>query len=56
MESLASLPLETSHKYISAKERRESGIPDNLIRLSIGIENSEDIIEDLERAISGGKR
>jgi len=56
VESLASLPLETSHKYISAKERRESGIPDNLIRLSIGIENSEDIIEDLERAISGGKR
>ena len=56
VESLASLPLETSHKYISAKERTESGIPDNLIRLSIGIENSEDIIEDLERAISGGKR
>ncbi|MCJ2555554.1 MAG: PLP-dependent aspartate aminotransferase family protein [Candidatus Thermoplasmatota archaeon] len=56
VESLASLPLETSHKYISAKERRESGIPDNLIRLSIGIENSEDIIEDLERAISGGNR
>lgn len=56
VESLASLPLETSHKYISAEERRESGIPDNLIRLSIGIENSEDIIEDLERAISGGKR
>ena len=56
VESLASLPLETSHKYISAKERRESGIPDNLIRLSVGIENSEDIIEDLERAISGGKR
>lgn len=56
VESLASLPLETSHKYISAKERRESGIPDNLIRLSIGIENSEDIIEDLKRAISGGKR
>ncbi len=56
VESLASLPLETSHKYISAKERRESGIPDNLIRLSIGIENSEDIVDDLERAISGGKR
>jgi cystathionine beta-lyase/cystathionine gamma-synthase len=53
VESLASLPLETSHKYISAEERRASGIPDNLIRLSIGIENVEDVIEDLERAIAG---
>ncbi|MFQ5910137.1 MAG: trans-sulfuration enzyme family protein [Thermoplasmata archaeon] len=52
VESLASLPLETSHKYISAKERRDSGIPDNLIRLSVGIEDPEDIIEDLERAIT----
>jgi cystathionine beta-lyase/cystathionine gamma-synthase len=53
VESVASLPLETSHKYISAEERRESGIPDNLIRLSIGIENVEDIIEDLEQAVAG---
>ncbi|MFQ6107845.1 MAG: trans-sulfuration enzyme family protein [Thermoplasmata archaeon] len=52
VESLASLPLETSHKYLSLRERRASGIPDNLIRLSTGIEDSEDIIEDLERAIS----
>jgi cystathionine beta-lyase/cystathionine gamma-synthase len=53
VESLASLPLETSHKYISAEERRASGIPDNLIRLSIGIENAEDIVDDLERAVHG---
>jgi methionine-gamma-lyase len=52
VESLASLPLETSHKYISAEERTESGIADNLIRLSTGIEDSEDIIEDLKQAIS----
>lgn len=52
VESLASLPLETSHKYISAKERKQSGIPDTLIRLSTGIEDSEDIIEDLEQAIA----
>lgn len=52
VESLASLPLETSHKYISAEERTESGIADNLIRLSTGIEDSEDIIEDLKQAIA----
>lgn len=51
VESLASLPLETSHKYISAEERKESGISDTLIRLSIGIEDSKDIIEDLKQAI-----
>lgn len=51
VESLASLPLETSHKYITTEDRRASGIPDSLIRLSVGIENQEDIIEDLKQAL-----
>lgn len=46
-KSLACLPSEMTHKSIPAEKRRAAGINDSLIRLSVGIECVEDLIEDL---------
>ena len=51
VESLISQPLATSHYSVPAKDRAAMGINDNLVRLSIGIEASEDIIADLAQAL-----
>ncbi|HET6399105.1 MAG TPA: PLP-dependent aspartate aminotransferase family protein [Candidatus Thermoplasmatota archaeon] len=50
VESLASLPAETSHAYMGADARRALGIGDGLVRLSVGIEDVEDLRADLRRA------
>jgi len=52
VETLICCPAETSHIRISAEERDRIGIPDSLLRLSVGIENVEDLIEDLEKALN----
>lgn len=44
-------PVMSSHREISPKHRERMGIRDNLVRLSVGIEAPEDIIEDLDRAL-----
>ncbi len=41
----------TSHRYLSKEERETEGIKDSLLRLSIGIEDVEDLINDLEQAL-----
>jgi cystathionine beta-lyase/cystathionine gamma-synthase len=51
VESLVSLPLETSHAYASAAKRRADGIGDGLVRISIGIEDAADLAADLRQAI-----
>ncbi|PYB69065.1 cystathionine gamma-lyase [Thermoplasma sp. Kam2015] len=51
VESLITLPAETSHSSLSKEERERMGISDNLVRFSIGIEDSEDLIADLENAL-----
>jgi cystathionine gamma-synthase len=51
VESLIEQPLVMSYYEMSPDERRVLGIPDNMIRLSCGIENVEDLIEDLKRAL-----
>ncbi|MCK8817285.1 O-acetylhomoserine aminocarboxypropyltransferase/cysteine synthase [Natroniella sulfidigena] len=43
-------PASTTHEQLSAEEQQEAGISENLIRLSIGIENVDDIIADLGQA------
>lgn len=53
VKSLACLPSEMTHKSIPAEKRRASGIADSLIRLSVGIENVEDLIEDVARSLEG---
>ncbi len=50
VESLVTIPATTSHSGLSAQERQKMGISDGLIRLSVGIEATEDLIEDFERA------
>jgi cystathionine beta-lyase/cystathionine gamma-synthase len=51
VESLVTRPAATSHAGMSAEERAATGITDTLVRLSVGIEDSEDLIEDLEQAL-----
>ncbi|MGI9076221.1 MAG: trans-sulfuration enzyme family protein [Gemmatimonadaceae bacterium] len=50
-ESLASEPRFTSHTHLSPAERAAIGIPDGLVRFSIGIEDADDLIADLEEAL-----
>jgi cystathionine gamma-synthase len=52
VESLIEQPLVMSYYQCSPEERQQFGIPDNMIRLACGIENSEDLIEDLEQSLS----
>jgi cysteine-S-conjugate beta-lyase len=52
VESLISSPILTSHRYLSKAERQNLGINDNLLRLSAGIENADDLIEDIDQAIT----
>jgi cystathionine beta-lyase/cystathionine gamma-synthase len=51
VETIISRPADTSHSKISAKDRERIGISDSLLRLSVGIENVEDLKEDLEQAM-----
>ena len=51
--SLATHPATTTHMRIGAEERARLGIGDGVVRLSVGLEDSQDLIEDLERALSG---
>jgi cystathionine beta-lyase/cystathionine gamma-synthase len=51
VESLVSIPVLTSHAMISAGQRAEMGVTEQMVRLSVGIENADDQIEDLERAL-----
>ena len=50
-ESLAELPYLMTHASIEEKERVSLGVTNNLIRLSVGLENPQDLIEDLDQAL-----
>lgn len=52
VESLANYPALMTHASIPAEKRAEIGITDDLVRLSVGIEDIDDLIADLERAFS----
>ena len=52
VESLISVPAQMTHASIPAERRAELGIGDGLVRISVGIEDVEDLIEDLAEAIS----
>lgn len=49
--SLAEHPATMSHASMSAEHRKKAGINDELIRLSVGLENADDLIEDLSQAL-----
>ncbi len=51
VESLAGHPASMTHASIPKEEREKTGVVDSLIRLSVGIEDEEDLIEDLKQAL-----
>ncbi|MEK9531128.1 MAG: PLP-dependent transferase, partial [Flavobacteriaceae bacterium] len=51
VESLAGHPASMTHASIPKEEREKTGVTDGLIRLSVGIEDSEDLIADLAQAL-----
>lgn len=52
VESLISVPAQMTHASIPAERRAELGIVEGLVRISVGIEDVEDLIEDLEQALN----
>lgn len=56
VETLVSQPSRTSHAGMSAAERAAAGIPPGAFRLSIGVEDPEDLIADLEQALAATAR
>jgi len=55
VDSLASMPLNSSHSSLSADERARFGIRDSLIRLSVGIEDVGDLKADLDQALAASR-
>ncbi|CRF45829.1 cystathionine gamma-synthase [Helicobacter heilmannii] len=53
VESLVSVPALMTHACIPKEQRLKAGVTDGLVRLSVGIEDIEDLIEDLEQALKG---
>jgi len=56
LESTTVSPVQTTHALLSEEERLERGIKDGLIRFSVGIEEPEDLIYDIEQAIDAAKK
>ncbi|GIX50681.1 MAG: methionine gamma-lyase [Limisphaera sp.] len=54
VESLICVPARTSHRRLSPEERHQLGITDTLVRLSVGIEDAEDLMADLDQALAPG--
>ena len=52
VETLVSQPYNMTHTQMSAKERASTGIPETLVRVSVGIEDVEDLIDDFRRALA----
>lgn len=55
-KSLACHPASTTHRQLSKKELVMAGVPEDLVRLSIGLENIEDIIDDLDQALKASQK
>lgn len=52
VDSLIQHPASMTHAHVPREERQKMGITDGLVRLSVGIENAEDILADLEQALA----
>jgi cystathionine beta-lyase/cystathionine gamma-synthase len=53
VETLIEHPASMTHAGVPRKEREEAGLTDGLVRYSVGIEDTADLIEDLRRALEG---
>jgi O-acetylhomoserine (thiol)-lyase len=54
-KSLIIHPASTTHQQLSAAEREATGVTEDLIRLSVGLEHIDDLIEDLDQALGGAR-
>ena len=52
VETLVSQPYNMTHTQMSAEDRKKTGIPETLVRVSVGIEDVNDLIEDFRRALA----
>lgn len=52
VNTLVSQPFNMTHTQMSAKERERTGIPETLVRVSVGIEDADDLIDDFRRALA----
>jgi cystathionine gamma-synthase len=53
VETVVGPPSTTSHVEATAEEREAAGIPEGLVRYSVGIEDPEDLVADLDQALEG---
>ena len=51
-ESLITLPATQTHADVSAEDRKKLGITDSFLRMSVGLENVQDLIADLQQAMA----
>jgi O-acetylhomoserine (thiol)-lyase len=51
-KSLACHPASTTHRQLSPEELEKAGVSEDMVRLSIGIEHIDDILEDLDQALA----
>ena len=56
VESNLTIPAQTSHVGMEPEDRARLGITDGLVRLSVGIEHADDLVRDLENALTGCRR
>lgn len=54
VESLVCVPGKTSHRLLTPDERQRAGISDGLVRVSVGIEDIQDLVDDLTQALTPG--
>ena len=52
-KSLATHPATTTHRQLSPEELASTGVTEDLVRLSIGLEHIDDILEDVDQALAG---
>ena len=54
-KSLATHPATTTHRQLGPEEMRRAGVSEDMVRLSIGIEHADDLIEDIEQALAAAQ-
>ncbi len=54
-KSLVIHPASTTHSQLTSEQRSAAGAPDDMVRLSLGLEDAEDLIEDLEQALAAAR-
>ncbi|KMM37808.1 cystathionine beta-lyase [Guptibacillus hwajinpoensis] len=56
VESILSYPAKMSHASMPSEERKKRGITDGLLRISVGLENADDLLQDFQNALAAIKR